>query len=287
MLRVLFTAFLVVSSFLFASETPTPKIVPSVGSVLTWKYERTYFSTFRSVGWNGKFASSSFRMSRDSGEVAWVVASELPDSVQWRRFEIRQTVLLSRTDTTDTSSTSVGIVYHTPRWSQIQVRGTVSVALRVERNSGSAFASQNSLFPMEQGWWSGGSPLVSSRTKYLFCRDGIDTVFFERSWDTAWSGTIVTRSTDSTVILRLIPERSQIQQGTGVRPHAPTDLPTLQELSERHPEIMIKWTLASGKTGTIPASALASLPSDLRNRSLILQARLPDGRPWQSTTILH
>ncbi|HOX52474.1 MAG TPA: hypothetical protein PKY05_13365, partial [Fibrobacteria bacterium] len=237
--------------------------------------------------WDAKFSSSSFRMSRDSGEVTWSVASELPDSAQWRRLEIRQTVLLSRTDTTDTSHTEVGIKYQTPHWSQIQVRGTVTVSLRVDRNSGSAFASPNSLFPVEQGWWSGGSPLVSSGTKVLFYRDGIDTVFIERSQDSAWSGNLATRSTDTTVVLRLIPERSLIQQGTGINPHAPTDLPTLQELSVRHPDIMIKWTLASGKSGTIPASALASLPSDLRNRSLILRARLPDGRPWQSTTLLH
>ncbi|MBK8804847.1 MAG: hypothetical protein IPN71_22825 [Fibrobacteres bacterium] len=287
MLRVLFTAILVVSSFLFASETSTPKIVPSVGSVLTWKYERTSISIYRNSGWDAKYSYNSFRLSQDSGEVTWNIVSESPDSVQWRRFEIRQTVLLSRTDTTDTSSTFVGTVYHTPRWSRILVRGTVTVALRVDHNTGLAFASPNSLFPLQQGWWSGGPTITASEGRSLLFRDGIDSLFYEHSIDTSWNANIENRVSDTTVILRLIPERSQIQQGTGVRPHAPTAPPTLQELSERHPEIIVKWTLASGRSGTIPASALAFLPSDLHNRSLILQARLPDGRPWQSTTILR
>ncbi|MBK9577149.1 MAG: hypothetical protein IPO40_08750 [Fibrobacteres bacterium] len=51
----------------------------------------------------------------------------------------------------------------------------------------------------------------------------------------------------------------------------------------QHPSLAIRWSTASGRTGTLTASEFVRSSAALRGKTLFLQARLPDGRLWQGT----
>ncbi|MBK8804849.1 MAG: hypothetical protein IPN71_22835 [Fibrobacteres bacterium] len=61
---------------------------------------------------------------------------------------------------------------------------------------------------------------------------------------------------------------------------------SLAMIAPQHPSLAIRWSTASGHTGTLAASEIVQRPAALRGQTVFLQARLPDGRLWQGTHVV-
>jgi len=60
----------------------------------------------------------------------------------------------------------------------------------------------------------------------------------------------------------------------------------LNLLAQTYPSLPVRWSTASGRTGTLTAPEIVLRPAALRGKTVFLQARLPDGRTWQGTHVV-
>jgi hypothetical protein len=97
-----------------------------------------------------------------------------------------------------------------------------------------------------------------------------------------YSGTSVVNTPGYTVqLVRIVPPGDASTLFKGRTMHV-----SLVEFTLDFPNTPVRWSTASGRTGTLAASEFVSSPAALRGKTLFLLARPPDGRLWQGTHVV-
>ncbi|MBK8803721.1 MAG: hypothetical protein IPN71_17060 [Fibrobacteres bacterium] len=233
----------------------------------------------------------------------WVLKERLPDSTDWLRIEIQSSLTSCGRTLLITDSSPQGQIIDSP----CVVLSEQLVHVRINPYFGQSF-STDSLFPWpQQSWisrWESTIHLDSSYTTQLAWTDNHysqDKVIFLRSitqsrgqldiWSASNEQTFflglqsaISSSSEFRLLSVVAPKDSS---GTGVHPKAlPKSIHTLGSLALEFPNTPVRWSTASGRTGTMAASEFVRSPAALRGKTLFLQARLPDGRLWQGTHVM-
>ncbi|MBK8804846.1 MAG: hypothetical protein IPN71_22820 [Fibrobacteres bacterium] len=230
-------------------------------------------------------------------KIHWKLLQRDPDSAGWKSASIQQSRTTgyrywsSYLDTADTI------------WRDSAVE---TLQFRFHPGRGQSIGRPSDLPPLEEGWmsrwenpsngrsngvtglywssqsWSGNSSAGLEITR----EDGRSTRI--SIWDNSFFGTSsfsgtrhVNEPGQKAYLVRVSPPVDVSIRSTNRTMHV-----SLVEFTLDFPNTPVRWSTASGRTGTLVASEIIQRPANLRSQTLFLQARLPDGRPWQGTHLV-
>ncbi|HOX51189.1 MAG TPA: hypothetical protein PKY05_06865 [Fibrobacteria bacterium] len=230
-------------------------------------------------------------------KIHWKLLQRDPDSAGWKSASILQSRIAgsrswsSFLDTADTT------------WKDSVVE---KLQFRFHPGRGQSFGIPSDLPPLVEGWisrwenpsngspngvtglywssqnWSGNSSVGLEITR----EDGRSTRISR--WDNSFFGTssfsgtrYVNEPGQTAYLVRISPPGEVSIRSTNRILHV-----SLVEFTLDFPNTPLRWSTASGRTGTLTASEIVQRPAALRGKTVFLQARLPDGRTWQGTHVV-
>ncbi|MBK9577142.1 MAG: hypothetical protein IPK50_04530 [Fibrobacterota bacterium] len=263
--------------------------LPAVGTRLAWAHSQ-----------NGIRSS-----------LEWTLREILPDSLEWTRLRAASQQVKCKQTLLITSANPTGASVDSPCVDTIKL----PIEIRINASTGQSFRSDSLAPRPELGWirrWEDSLWRDTSTSSTFHFREvtnsGIPiTTGFHREFQRSqgqishWLSYTINASSpiafttarptyDSSwttlVLLKIIPPGGDSSgTGTRVRPLQPAPQ-TLAMIAAQHPSLAIRWSTASGRTGTLTASDFVHSPAALRGKTLFLLARLPDGRLWQGTHVM-
>ncbi|MBK8804848.1 MAG: hypothetical protein IPN71_22830 [Fibrobacteres bacterium] len=260
---------------------PDSLFLPRIGTEFVWRMEMHNLSR------------------RIDSLVRWKIGASLPDSAGWTGLAV--TATRSRCDRTlwidDTNPDG------TLSFGPCEEGSSQEVNVRLNPKTGQYLTSEQRRSPFPESWLGHREEQASSTgflTANRFWQDR------QGMWNDIQSTSSLSRQgrllkwSEYTFTMRWFDYDSLRTEYQLVQPLDPGDslqagvrrrtarsfVGSLNLLAQAHPTLAIRWSTASGRTGTLVASEIIQRPANLRSQTLFLQARLPDGRPWQGTHLV-
>ncbi|MBK9577143.1 MAG: hypothetical protein IPO40_08720 [Fibrobacteres bacterium] len=271
---------------------PMPSIrLPAPGAHWVWNMAASNGRSFANMGSMHPYGTSSGNTIQ--GALRWDILERLPDSSGWIRLKIQQDQKLSRVEFQSAFSTYVLPGPNTS--SNHTILQTISIDLRIQRVSGWTLVSKAPAFPFHLAWISrwynhieprNSNPVhLSAKEQWDFgAKEGASDHFrFQMGMDSA--SLMNSASNSEAGFTSASGDWARYRLVESNLP--PEPIPeNILEVARNFPESTIRWSIASGRTGTFPGSEFVKRLAALRGQTVFLQARLPDGRLWQGTHVI-
>ena len=258
------------------------------------------------IRWRVSFYSSKATGGTRVSLLEWRIREMLSDSLDWKRMGIESKETRCTQTRLITNTNPSGIVVDSP----CVDTSHLSIRMRINSRTGQSFSNPPLTWKPQLGWirlwedsvWSDTSRSSGflfesirgfprdTRTLDIRFKRNQNQISYWLSHDINYGRYQYTEYSSSetvnAILLKVIPPGAD-SSDTGLRAPYPSPAPqTLAMIAAEHPSLAIRWSTASGRTGSLAASEFVRSSAAMRGKTLFLQARLPDGRVWQGTLVV-
>ncbi len=273
--------------------------IPATQTVFEWSASSGSASSSQSMG-SGSGSSSIGTWSN----IRWKISGHESDSAGWAGLSVSQTVITCSKVRSCTPSryANCGTIIDD---SVCQAPVVEDLVIWIHPGRGQSFANKTKVPSLQIGWirswetaptmdsiaiarvWESRDPLGSQAEAYVeVWKDGAlaELSYSASSYQNSgfWSSSSGS-SASSYKLIGIYPPGTE--PPVSIRPKA-SNITSLKDLAQTFPNTPVRWSTASGRTGTIAASEIVQFPVALRGKTVFLLARLPDGRVWQGTHVV-